>query len=242
MSDNKIETEISRQRRSPKLWDFSFLMLRNNIEVFLQFKNLFENEKKQKLLDVGCGFKPWAAFFEKGSVEYIGVDYDKNLSSADMVAPANKLPFEDNTFDGMIYSEVLEHVDDLAGALKEMRRVAKPNALVFISTPFMFPEHGIPHDYQRLTRYFYEKTFGQHIIVLSESNSSLSTSITSLNLFIESTPFRIFYGLKHLIYIFLNLLGMLGDGIVNLFFGKSKYFKYFYLMPLGYALIVRINK
>jgi ubiquinone/menaquinone biosynthesis C-methylase UbiE len=45
------------------------------------------------------------------------------------------LPYADNTFDAVIYSEVLEHVDDDQTALKEAYRVLKPNGVLAITVP-----------------------------------------------------------------------------------------------------------
>ncbi|MEW6108618.1 MAG: class I SAM-dependent methyltransferase [Nitrospirota bacterium] len=203
------------------------------------------SEKKNRILDVGCGFKPWLKLFDEDKIEYIGIDFVKEKSSADFIASADKLPFPDNDFDALIYSEVLEHAENITAAIKEMRRVAKNNALVFISAPLVFPEHGIPYDFLRLTRYFYQTVFKEDdIVLIKESNSSLSTAIVSFNLFIESTPFSIFRGIKHLIYIFNNLTGIVVDAMMTFLFKKfRKSIKHqFYLMPLGYALVVRIKK
>jgi len=236
---------INRQRIKPRIWDYSYFLLKNNFNVFKKFRSLIIQENRRKILDVGCGFKPWLEMFDKKKVEYIGVDFNKSISLVDFVASSDKLPFADGEFDALIYSEVLEHVSDLQKTLNEMRRVAKNNALVFISSPFVFPEHGIPYDFQRLTQYFYRKTFeNDEIILIKESNSSFSTMLASFNLFVESSPFGILKGFKNVFYCLTNIIGIFGDGVINFIFsriGKS-YKKYFYLMPLGYALIIRIKK
>ena len=236
---------IQRQRIDPRIWDFSYFLLKNNFYVFKQFRDLVVRENKLRILDVGCGFKPWLRMFDKNRVEYIGVDFDKEKSEADFIASAGKLPFPDNDFDALIYSEVLEHTENLAGAVKEMRRVAKNNALIYISVPFVFPEHGIPYDFQRLTRYFYQKAFqDDEIVLIKESNSSLSTAFVSFNLFIEATPFSILRGFKHLIYILNNAIGMAADMAVRtgLKIIGNRFKEQFYSMPLGYALVIRIKK
>lgn len=236
---------IHRQRLYPKIWDYSYFLLKNNLNIFCKFRDLVEKENKTKILDIGCGFKPWLEMFDKSKVEYVGVDFDKEKSLADFVASADKLPFENDDFDAVIYSEVLEHAENLSLVIKEMRRVAKNNALVFISAPFVFPEHGIPHDFQRFTRYFYEDIFkGDEIILIKESNSSLSTAFVSFNLFIESTPFSILRGFKHLVYIFNNIIGIAADLVIEIGLKiiKERFKEQFYSMPLGYALVIRIKK
>lgn len=45
------------------------------------------------------------------------------------------LPFPDNWFDGVILSEILEHIDDDVAGLREVQRVLKPGAVVAITVP-----------------------------------------------------------------------------------------------------------
>lgn len=52
------------------------------------------------------------------------------------------LPFADKTFDAVTCVEVLEHVEDYDGLLREMVRVAR--RLVFLTTPNRRPEHTLP--------------------------------------------------------------------------------------------------
>ncbi len=45
------------------------------------------------------------------------------------------LPFPDDSFDGVILSEILEHIDDDVAGLREVRRVLKPGGVVAITVP-----------------------------------------------------------------------------------------------------------
>lgn len=55
-------------------------------------------------------------------------------------ADALYLPFADNSFDKVICSEVLEHIQNYQGVLQEIRRVLKPDGVLAISVPRAWPE------------------------------------------------------------------------------------------------------
>jgi SAM-dependent methyltransferase len=44
-------------------------------------------------------------------------------------------PFDDNSFDGVLLSEILEHIDDDVRGLKEVKRVLKPGGVAAITVP-----------------------------------------------------------------------------------------------------------
>ncbi len=69
------------------------------------------------------------------------------------------LPFQDNNFDGIVLTEVLEHCTDPAAALAEVFRVLKPGGLLLVTSPFFWPTHGVEgqyKDYWRFTRQGWE--------------------------------------------------------------------------------------
>lgn len=69
------------------------------------------------------------------------------------------LPFHEAAFDGVILSEVLEHCVDPRAAVGEVFRVLKPGGLLLVTSPYIWPEHGIEgeyRDYWRFTRHGWE--------------------------------------------------------------------------------------
>ncbi len=111
---------------------------------------------KGRLLDFGCGRKPYRNYFDVA--EYIGVDiletgHDHKLSEADIYYDGKNLPFPDNHFDSLFCSEVLEHVFNVDEVLPEINRVLKTGSKALITTPFCWNEHEIPFDYARYTSF-----------------------------------------------------------------------------------------
>ena len=73
----------------------------------------------------------WIASLD--AVSYVSVDLESPL--ADVRADITKLPFEDDSFDLVICSHVLEHVPDDRTAIGELFRVVRPRGTAVIQLP-----------------------------------------------------------------------------------------------------------
>jgi SAM-dependent methyltransferase len=105
-----------------------------------------------RLIDIGCGTKPWLPTFAPHIDEHIGVDHEDTvhgLSRVDVIADAYELPFADSSVDTVLLTEVLEHLEAPARALAECRRVLRPGGYVIATTPFSWPLHEEPRDFFR---------------------------------------------------------------------------------------------
>ena len=92
-------------------------------------------------------------------------EYFKNCSSyttsevsadfeCDMVLDVRSMPeIDDESFDCVFCSGVLEHVDDYASALKQITRILKRGGILLLGLPFRQAIHGRPNDYWRFTEY-----------------------------------------------------------------------------------------
>jgi SAM-dependent methyltransferase len=113
---------------------------------------------KGKLLDLGCGNQPYRRYLT-GVTQYVGLDYPLTQEFLEpTVRPevhgdARTLPFADHSFDGVLCSQVLEHVDRPGKVLRELARVLKPGGVGLISVPFFYNLHMEPHDYFRFSPY-----------------------------------------------------------------------------------------
>ncbi len=83
-----------------------------------------------------------------------------NLSRAkrpDLQTDASFLPFPEAVFDGVICSELLEHVPYPPAVLNEISRVLRKNGTLLICVPFLVGIHGDPYDYGRYTDYYWSE-------------------------------------------------------------------------------------
>lgn len=99
------------------------------------------------ILDMPCGRGFYLNMFRYVSqCRIVGADLDwsvlqkaqRNVGHLDIpIHNANiyALPYADETFDAVIYSEVLEHVEDDQQALREAYRVLKPGGVLAITVP-----------------------------------------------------------------------------------------------------------
>lgn len=116
--------------------------------VALEASNL-----RGKLLDVGCGRKPYAEFFNHVDA-YVGIDVPTTMHGTefvDVMATAQALPFKDACFDGILCTEVLEHCPEPTQVLEEMRRVSKPGGYLLLTVPLSEQLHEDPFDFYRFT-------------------------------------------------------------------------------------------
>jgi SAM-dependent methyltransferase len=113
-----------------------------------------------RVLDVGCGPKPYYPFFAERAREYVGVDVDN--PAAELKGFVEDLPVDDGSFDVVLCTQVLEHCDDPAQAVRELRRVTAPGGRVLASTHGVQYYHANPNDYWRWTHAGLRRLFEQH--------------------------------------------------------------------------------
>jgi SAM-dependent methyltransferase len=116
---------------------------------------------RYRVLDVGCGVKPYEPLFARYATSYIGVDRVDN-PRAELRGSIEELPVDDGSFDVVLCNQVLEHCDDPARAVRELRRATAPGGRVLASTHGVMPYHPSPTDYWRWTHAGLEKLFLQN--------------------------------------------------------------------------------
>ena len=114
-----------------------------------------------RILDGGCGVKPYYPFFAGVASEYVGVDVVEN-PAADLLGSVESLPVGDGAFDVVLCTQVLEHCDDPAQAVRELWRVTAPGGRVLASTHGVQVYHPSPVDYWRWTHEGLRRLFEQN--------------------------------------------------------------------------------
>jgi ubiquinone/menaquinone biosynthesis C-methylase UbiE len=112
-----------------------------------------------RVLDIGCGDAGVIVAFAEEGAEVAGLELDeKSLRRAAVRAEehgvratlakgvAEALPFPDASFDLVILDNVLEHVTDRAGTLREIHRVLRPGGLLYMVTPKPFSLYSLWND------------------------------------------------------------------------------------------------
>ncbi len=98
-----------------------------------------------RILEVGCSNGTFLQAFQRQfGLEPYGLDVSfKSVSAAARNVPsgrfghatADALPFQDSTFDAVFAFDVLEHIHDYQGALKEISRVLRPQGHALLHVP-----------------------------------------------------------------------------------------------------------
>ncbi|MBS1729427.1 MAG: class I SAM-dependent methyltransferase [Bacteroidetes bacterium] len=160
-------------------------------------KSAIDQYAQGKLLDIGCGNKPYKEWYALLTDDSIGCDMeqsDKNM--VDILCPANKLAFEDEQFNTILCTQVLEHVFDTKGVLSEAYRVLKPGGHMLLTVPFTWEIHEKPYDFYRFTRYGLTdafKTVGFEILELKANGGKWATIFQMFLNTIHSTfPYKTF--------------------------------------------------
>lgn len=205
-----------------------------------------EHKIQGKILDVGCGEKPFVDLFSDS--EYLGIDftdYSKNRDAGtgkpdyffdDEYKKTHTLPFENDSFDHTVSFQVLEHHPEPEILISEMARITKRDGFVLITCPFIYALHEEPNDFQRLTEYKLKNLFEKNnceIIEIKKQGSFFSAvsmlANEQLNYFAARGRFNYFIAA---IFYPLFLIHQYTSILMDAFFRSEKVF-------INYAILVR---
>lgn len=210
-----------------------------------------------KILDLGCGTGKMLKILKQFG-ETTGVDSSKKAiayakvkgAGKVVLGNATKLPFRAESFDLVTAMELLEHIKDDAGALREWFRVLKPGGVLFLTAPayvWMWgPADKFAHHERRYTR-------GQ-LVTLLKSNGFRPVRASYFNTILFPGVALIRLARKP----FVNLDHMEGEDLAKAFdfhigpkflsrllywlFSQERYLLRWFNLPFGVSIIVSAQK
>ena len=124
-------------------------------------KDLLLPEGPQKILDIGCGTGETLTFMKKifsksklQGIDYLpeAVKYTRGRGHSALRADALHLPFAAAAFDAVLLLDVIEHIKNDSGVIKEAKRVLKPGGVIILTAPalsFIWSAHDVGQGHER---------------------------------------------------------------------------------------------
>jgi len=122
--------------------------------LFKELKAAISAYANGKLLDIGCGNKPYKYYTEPFVNEHLGCDIVQSSGNlVDFVCEATNIPIANETFDTILSTQTIEHVADFQLLVNEAFRLLKPGGCFIVSGPMYWPIHEAPYDFHRFTKF-----------------------------------------------------------------------------------------
>lgn len=218
--------------------------------IVMYFISNIRNQKKKKILDIGCGSGLMLSELKKyGSVYGLdnseeAIKYSKLIFDGDIKKGAlpYEIPYDDNSFDIITVLDVLEHIEKDTDALKKIYNLLDSQGKVIITVPALmslWTNHDLSHDHKR--RYILKelkskiKTAGFKIEKISYYNSLLFIPI-----YIIRQINKIFK--KQKTYSDAKKIPRFINGILKYIFTFEKNILKYFNFPIGVSIIAICKK
>jgi len=139
-----------------------------------------------KIIDISAGSKPYKHLF--AHCEYFSHEFEGNKDILDSFRGekdkslfqthdyygdiCDRLPIDDESFDYVFCTEVIEHVAEPIQAIKEMTRICKKGGQIIITAPFTSGLHQEPHHYYAgFSPHFYNYVAKKYDLTVKEIQS-----------------------------------------------------------------------
>jgi SAM-dependent methyltransferase len=119
------------------------------------------------LLDLGAGNQPFRPWYESLADRVVAIDVAP-VDGLSVLGMAPALPFRDGSFDTVLCTSVLEHVENAEAGVSELVRVLRPGGRLLITVPFLYPTHEAPYDYWRTTHYGLTSVLERHGFIIDD--------------------------------------------------------------------------
>ena len=145
-----------------------------------------------KMIEIGCGTKAKALLVGEYVDEHIGLDIktaQHGQSNIDLLGSAYNIPVDHESFDCVLSTAVLEHLEEPQKALNEAFRILKLGGYAIYTIPLFWHLHEEPRDFYRYTKhgikYLFEKA-GFEIVELKPLSGFWITFGSELNYYLSS--------------------------------------------------------
>lgn len=108
------------------------------------------------VLDAGAGECWYKPFFD--DKKYFACDFGKgkkawDYGNLDFYCDLSHISIKDKAINAVLATQVLEHLSEPGGFLKEAYRILKPKGKIYLTAPFYGKIHQEPYDFFRYTKY-----------------------------------------------------------------------------------------
>ncbi|MGL4909120.1 MAG: class I SAM-dependent methyltransferase [Bacteroidales bacterium] len=140
--------------KSNYIWAASILATKLKLYFYAKYIPLhtFGN-----LIDLGCGQVPLYQIYKPYTLTQTCVDWENSLHKNELLDfncnLNQKLPIKDNTYDTVILSDVLEHIQKPQQLLNDIHRILTTKGVLLLNVPFYYGIHESPYDYYRYTEF-----------------------------------------------------------------------------------------
>ena len=195
-------------RLDPSLADRDYLHLAPLSAIIRETVRSRLTGDQLRVLDLGCGWTPYAPLFAGRCRAYLGMDVTRS-SAAEVLGVGGQLPFADAAFDVVLCTQELEHDPEPQSTVDEARRVLAKGGFLILSTHGVWFKHGAA-DYWRWTDAGLRRVMRSFEAVdIRNCGGQYSALFQLLNLYSDPVPV-----VRRLLYLVNNALGVALDRIL----------------------------
>jgi SAM-dependent methyltransferase len=144
-----FDREYNRERFDPRPGDAFYLHL---VDLKRALQPRLE-QARGRWLDFGAGRSPYGRWMTGAELQYADFPSDAGFGAGldYTLEPGRPCPAPDEWFDGILSTQVLEHVDDPSAHLSDALRMLKPGGELLLTTHGIWEDHPCPLDLYRWT-------------------------------------------------------------------------------------------
>jgi SAM-dependent methyltransferase len=146
MNDRLSNLEYLLQRSEPKPGETFYLHLSDLAEAL---RGIDAPQSGAHMLDFGCGGSPYRGFFP--GAHYKTADFGDAPDLDFRIQSDGAIDAHGETFDVVLSTQVLEHIDNVDRYLDQCRLLLRPGGTLILTTHGTFEDHPCPGDFRRWT-------------------------------------------------------------------------------------------